>query len=71
MIEYDCVDCTEHIVAIGIDAVPDDRRCVMCRALVEAISDPVQRDAVRRQLREGDIPHESKHTGVYSVSRGR
>ena len=49
-VEFDCVDCHEHIITFGRVAVPD-RRCLMCCTLAE-ISDPEAREEVRLNVQK-------------------
>lgn len=50
-VEFDCVDCGQHIYAVGIDVVPDDRVCAICRWLDENVDDKTEREAMRERLR--------------------
>ena len=49
-VEFDCVDCRQHIVALSLIEVPADRRCATCRHLVEFVPDEGERDAMRARL---------------------
>jgi hypothetical protein len=49
--EYDCTDCGYHIFVFGMAAPPADQRCSVCRWLLHEIDDPIEREAIRKRLR--------------------
>jgi hypothetical protein len=50
MIEFDCVECGDHVVALALNEPPPSRRCATCQWLADNIDDPVEREKVRARL---------------------
>lgn len=52
MIEFDCADCGRHIFDLRREAPPADRRCSVCRWIVDYIPTEAQAQ-VRERM---DVP---------------